>query len=174
MLWILLSLSMVQPQLTFDFGRSDTNDWRPLVDGVMGGRSTGSIEHGKNTMTFSGKLSLENNGGFSSVRSPWEEVDMTVYQEAAIRIKGDGRTYVFCLENASFPTPYYTWEIKTVVGEWIEITKPLRDFEQKMVGRKTGRTINEDQLATVRRVGLMLSDKNPGDFAVEIDYIRFR
>lgn len=99
---------------------------------------------------------------------------MTVYQEAAIRIKGDGRTYVFCLENASFPTPYYTWEIKTVVGEWIEITKPLRDFEQKMVGRKTGRTINEDQLATVRRVGLMLSDKNPGDFAVEIDYIRFR
>ena len=49
---------------------SDGLKWRITDDRVMGGRSQGKFEITKqDTMRFSGNLSLENNGGFSSVRS---------------------------------------------------------------------------------------------------------
>ena len=49
--------------LEFDQG---TKGWQTVLDGVMGGLSTGRIAEGDGgTLRFSGELSLENNGGFS-------------------------------------------------------------------------------------------------------------
>ena len=40
-------------------------DWKVINDGVMGGLSKGNLEFTeRNTMKFSGSLSLKNNGGF--------------------------------------------------------------------------------------------------------------
>ena len=48
--------------LEFDQG---TKGWQTVLDGVMGGLSTGRIAEGDGgTLRFSGELSLENNGGF--------------------------------------------------------------------------------------------------------------
>ena len=52
--------------LEFDSG---VKGWQTVLDGVMGGRSTGRIAAGEGgTLRFTGELSLENNGGFSQSR----------------------------------------------------------------------------------------------------------
>ena len=68
---------LVQSQLIFDFNQTNpVNHWTVVDDVVMGGRSYGrfSIDsegHG----VFSGNVSLENNGGFSSLRYRFEKIN---------------------------------------------------------------------------------------------------
>ena len=61
---------MMQSTIVFDFNtNSSLAAWKVVDDIVMGGRSNGKFEmsddgHG----VFHGAVSLENNGGFSSIR----------------------------------------------------------------------------------------------------------
>ncbi len=56
-----------ESNLEFDTG---IKGWETVLDGVMGGRSTGRISAGEGgTLQFTGELSLENNGGFSQIRT---------------------------------------------------------------------------------------------------------
>ena len=48
---------------------SDITNWRIVDDAVMGGRSNGNFKvNDAGNGLFSGKVSLENNGGFSMVQ----------------------------------------------------------------------------------------------------------
>lgn len=49
-------------------GGNSQGDWKVVNDGVMGGVSEGGMSEMSNVMLFEGFLSLENNGGFSSVQ----------------------------------------------------------------------------------------------------------
>jgi hypothetical protein len=57
-------------QLIFDFDKnSSIKNWVIVDDVVMGGKSSGEFTLNKDGVAeFKGKVSLENNGGFSSVR----------------------------------------------------------------------------------------------------------
>jgi hypothetical protein len=45
--------------------------WRIVNDGVMGGLSTSNVRiNDEGKISFSGNVSLDNNGGFASLRSP--------------------------------------------------------------------------------------------------------
>ena len=59
------------PKILFDFTGADAaKEWQTINDGVMGGVSDGKFKiTDKKTLEFYGTLSLENNGGFASVRS---------------------------------------------------------------------------------------------------------
>lgn len=67
---IILFASIMAPTSLFNFTSStDIKTWYIVDDVVMGGRSSGTFTlnedgHG----VFAGNVSLENNGGFSSVR----------------------------------------------------------------------------------------------------------
>ena len=65
------------PQPLFDFtGAEGAKDWQTVNDGVMGGVSEGKFKiTDKKTLEFFGTLSLENNGGFASVRTKAEGQD---------------------------------------------------------------------------------------------------
>ena len=53
-----------------DFIPNENLNWQVVNDGVMGGRSYGNLTRsGDSEALFSGNLSLENNGGFSSIRA---------------------------------------------------------------------------------------------------------
>ena len=68
--------------------------WSIVNDTVMGGRSKSSWERldGKNAK-FEGKLSLENNGGFCSVRTYPKDLGLNRTQGFLIKVLGDGRSY---------------------------------------------------------------------------------
>ena len=65
--------------------------WRAVNDSVMGGVSKGGPQFpGDGTMVFAGSLSLENNGGFSSIRTRSKRRDLSGYEALAARIRGNG------------------------------------------------------------------------------------
>ena len=78
------------------------HDWYPLNDGVMGGISKGMIKKSRdeNIWKYFGQLSLENRGGFSTVRA---NIDQTMSQGKSglsVKFKGDGREYKLSLAKS--------------------------------------------------------------------------
>jgi len=65
---------MSKPFVLFDFTKeSNIQNWSVVNDGVMGGLSKGNFSvNDKGDGFFTGHVSLENNGGFSSVRYNFE------------------------------------------------------------------------------------------------------
>ena len=67
--------------------------WTSVNDGVMGGISKGGFTRSEQgTLLFRGELSLENNGGFASIRLKQTELDLSGTNTLVIKAKGDGRT----------------------------------------------------------------------------------
>ena len=63
-------MSSMEKQIVFDFNKtSNIKNWIVVDDAVMGGKSVGSFElSNEGNGVFKGNVSLENNGGFSSVK----------------------------------------------------------------------------------------------------------
>ncbi|NBP81245.1 hypothetical protein EBU58_11145, partial [bacterium] len=101
---ILLSLSaqvatQEATRTLFEFtGPAAAREWQAVNDGVMGGVSDGRFRiMPEKTMEFFGTLSLENNGGFASVRSKPTALNIKAGDVIVVRVKGDGREYVLNL-----------------------------------------------------------------------------
>ena len=94
---ILILLALMNTTILYDFTKdSNKTDWRIIDDGVMGGVSQGkfAIDSDGNGV-FQGTVSLENNGGFSSIRHQFEKIKTTKNNTVSIRLKGDGKQYQF-------------------------------------------------------------------------------
>lgn len=82
----------------YDFANPDAADgWSVTNDTVMGGVSSGELAWSDGVMVFTGELSLDNNGGFASIRSPRIDpqlvIDWANRVGPRLRIDGDGRTW---------------------------------------------------------------------------------
>ena len=157
-----------------DFGKKEqASGWNAVNDGVMGGRSVGKLKTTDGgTMRFYGMLSLENNGGFASVRSGQLNIEMQPEDGFRVRLKGDGRTYIFNLYPKTRRMAFsYRAALPTVAGEWTEVVVPLKSFTPTSFGRRVqnNRPLAPDQIS---RIGFMLSDKKPGSFALDIEWVK--
>jgi monofunctional biosynthetic peptidoglycan transglycosylase len=164
----------VEEQKTLiDFSDADSTRWFPIHDVVMGGVSEGGIRRtDKATGVFSGSLSLENNGGFASVRAALGRRDLSAYAGLEIRVRGDGRTYQLRLRtDGNMDSIAYRAEFATTTGEWTTIQIPFDDFVPTFRGRLLS---DVDPLDTshIHQLAFMLADKNPGQFSLEIDFVR--
>jgi len=148
--------------------------WRTVLDGVMGGRSTGRVTQPEaGVLRFSGELSLENNGGFSQTQTTVPEDSLKSAIGIEARVRGDGRTYQFdvrCSDVRMMAGSFQT-EFDTVVGEWVTIRLPFKEFRLYSFGRLVP---NAPKLtpARVESIGVTLSDKKPGAFQLDIDFVR--
>ena len=123
--------------LIYDFTlASNPSDWRIVNDGVMGGLSQGSFKiDEKGNGVFEGDVSLENNGGFSSVRHPFDAVKLTPSSVVVLVVKGDTKEYQFRIKDKANNYYSYITTFKTS-GEWEEIEIPLRDLYPSFRGRR--------------------------------------
>jgi len=161
----------------FEFRQaSDVAGWQIVNDGVMGGRSTSQAalvktDSGDVAMRFSGNLSLENSGGFASVRSrPSGALGLDAGKTIVMRVKGDGRRYTFNLYTPDRRTAFsYQMDFDTQAGKWTEIKLPVDRF----VAHSFGRPMSNMKLtpSQVHSVGVLLGDKKPGPFEILIDRI---
>lgn len=80
-------------ELIFDFNsNSDISAWRVVDDVVMGGESEGNFKLNENgNGVYFGEVSLENNGGFSSLRFRFNKKEISNYSKIILKIKGDGK-----------------------------------------------------------------------------------
>ena len=154
----------------FDFDKSSNiNSWYIVDDVVMGGRSAGNIELSNDgNGVFEGTVSLENNGGFSSVRHRFNLIDVSKVNTVAIKLKGDGSNYQFRIKNNSSDYYSYIFEFKTS-KEWETIYIPLNEMYPSFRGRKLNFP-NFDQ-TSIEEVAFLIANKVPQSFKLEIDKI---
>jgi NADH dehydrogenase [ubiquinone] 1 alpha subcomplex assembly factor 1 len=165
-----------EPKAEVLFAFSETKagtQWRTVNDGVMGGRSDGRFQIAEDgTMEFFGALSLENNGGFASVRSQATKLGLQGDDSLVARVRGDGRRYTL---NLYVPNPRmafsYRTEFQTKKDEWIEVRVPLTKFVATSFGRilKNAGPVNSQR---VNSIGFLLADKKAGPFRLEVDWIK--
>ena len=157
-------------EIVIDFSDpAEANRWRAVDDVVMGGRSSSlmvSTEEG--TTAFTGTLSLENNGGFASVRTTGERCSLAGATSVVLRVRGDGQAYrLRCRTNSRFDGFSYQAGFETRAGEWMNVTLDLADFEPRWRGRLVVRAPALDPTA-VQGLGLMIADEQEGPFRLEL------
>ena len=157
-----------------DFAGPDADQkWQAVNDGVMGGVSDGRfrITH-EDTLEFFGTLSLENNGGFASVRSKPTELDIKPGDTIVVRVKGDGREYVLNLYTKSRRMAFsYRASLPTTKDQWTEVAVPLVGFIPTAFGNRVQGMgpVEPDQISSV---GFMLSDNKTGPFKLEVGWVK--
>lgn len=164
-------------ELLYNFGKdSKTHNWQIINDGVMGGRSNSSARIVEDYLVFAGTISLENNGGFASLRGPIGRFDLSAYDYCEIRFKSnDGRKYELLLENdLVFYLPKYRSTFSSESDQWVTAILPLKDFEISRMGYTVGSGLSPTQRKDIKRIGIILADKKKGEFELLIDYIRFK
>jgi NADH dehydrogenase [ubiquinone] 1 alpha subcomplex assembly factor 1 len=162
------------PQTLFDFsGAEAAMEWKNVNDGVMGGVSEGKFKiTDKKTLEFYGTLSLENNGGFASVRTKAKKLGLEKDDTVVAKVRGDGREYTLNLYvNKPLIAFSYRTTVQTKKDEWIEVKVPLDKFEATSFGRvvKDAGGVDPKEISAL---GFMLSDKKAGPFKMEIESIK--
>jgi len=161
---------LVQSQLIFDFNHTTpVNEWTVVDDVVMGGRSYGRFRiDSEGNGVFSGNVSLENNGGFSSLRYQFEKINTYKNSQIVIRLKGDGKQYQFRVKNNRNTYYSYTTTFKTT-GDWENITINLKDMYPSFRGRTLNMPhFNEN---SIEEVVFLIGNKKNESFQLMIDRI---
>lgn len=154
----------------FNF-KSDSNlsNWTVVDDVVMGGRSDGRFKinsdgHGE----FSGMVSLENNGGFSSVRHSFKTVNSAAYSKFVIRLKGDGKEYQFRVKANGNSRHSYIYKFKTS-GDWQTIEIPFSEMSPSFRGYTLDMgNFNGNQM---EQIAFLVGNKKAESFQLLIDRI---
>jgi hypothetical protein len=145
--------------------------WRSVNDGVMGGLSAGGMVQSDEGLKFTGILSLQNNGGFSSVRRLVEQ-DLSSANRVRMVVRGDGRDYQFRIRQSNrFDGVAWSAAFSTT-KEWASIEIALDKFIPVFRGRtvtQAGPVVPSE----IQQIGFLLADKSPGRFELEIRYIEF-
>ena len=121
----------------FDFNsKSNINSWQIVNDVVMGGKSSSTITINKDGHgQFSGTVSIENNGGFSSVRHAFKSVSVKKISKICVLIKGDGKDYQLRIKD-SFKNYFSYINTFSTSGKWQLIEIPLINMYPSFRGRK--------------------------------------
>ena len=146
------------------------DNWGIVNDGVMGGISQSNIYLNEiNNIIFAGNVSLENNGGFASIRRVFDGTQLKESSTFLLRVKGDGNIYKFRLTmKGSYAN--YSADFKTTKDQWMNIEIPVENFKPYYFGR----SIRAPKLKVrkVNSMGILISNKQEGDFSLEIEYIK--
>jgi len=162
-----------QSTLLDNFMPQQSLDWRIINDGVMGGISSSRMERlPEGIGKFSGKVSLENNGGFASTRATLAKPLTSTYAKVVIKVKGDGKKYSFRIQpDNNFERVSYKQDFQTESDSWLIIELPLKDFIPTWRGRILP---NQPQIEAtkIQQIGFLISDKQEGSFELLVDWIK--
>ena len=179
----------------FEFGEALNADWNIINDGVMGGRSQGRLRAvDAHHSAFEGVVSLANNGGFTSMVTRTQPLDLSEY--AGIRIHARPCTPAFAdrIDEASYKqAKTYMLRLKIATQRGISrfsyehrFEAPARDdagqepgvfdipleaaaFTPVFRGRQLRNVPALDTAAMrIAEVGFMIRDGQEGSFCLEL------
>ncbi len=154
----------------FDFNKeSDISDWKIVNDVVMGGQSRSKFYlNDEGLGVFKGTVSLENNGGFSSVRFRFNQKNIEGYKKVKLRLKGDGKRYQFRAKTNKEDQQAYISYFETS-EEWQTIEILLSDLSPTFRGRKLN--MPNFPAEELEEVAFMIGNKVNENFELVIDKI---
>ena len=149
--------------------------WSTVNDTVMGGRSrakVGVTEGG--TVSWSGYLSLENNGGFSSIRSQPTRYDWSAYDGVEVVVEGQGREIQVSLQRGDMVVRAggYRASVSTEKSGETRVIIPFAAFQLKRFGRAINGPALKTGLKSIGQLGLLLADKRQGPFSITLRAFR--
>ncbi len=168
LLCIIFLITPMSSQTIFDFTtNADIQKWRVVDDGVMGGVSSGRFTVNEEGFgVFAGEVSLENNGGFSSVRYRFNQLPIKSRTTIRIKLRGDGKKYQFRVKaNAE---DYYSYIATfSTSGEWEEVAISLADMYPAFRGRKLDQpNFHEDHM---EEIAFLIGNKREETFKLMIE-----
>jgi NADH dehydrogenase [ubiquinone] 1 alpha subcomplex assembly factor 1 len=154
----------------FDFGPSEGR-WYVVNDGVMGGVSDSTAVLSGGRLVFSGRVRLENNGGFASTRSSAIGADDVLARSGRLllRVRGDGRTYQLTLLAAD-GSAWFWAPIRPRAGVWTTLEIPYgRLAPHGRFGQPLGTAPYDGR--PVDSFGFLIGNSRAESFRLEVDWI---
>lgn len=163
---ILMAIAINNHDL-FDFSKNNSFEkWQVVNDGVMGGLSQATFKISENgTALFAGTVSLENYGGFSSVRYTLEKTEVKGYTSLALRLKGDGKNYQVRIRENNDDYFSYIATFETS-GKWETIQIPLNSMYPSFRGRKLDRSNFKGN--SIVELTFLIGNKKAESFVLEL------
>jgi hypothetical protein len=166
-------LARDNPQMRRDLfvfqAAESTADWSAIDDAVMGGISASRLRHDPaGHAVFEGVVSLDNNGGFASVRSRPGELGAPGAVSYVLEVRGDGKRYKLNLRtDDAFDGVNYQAAFEAPRDQWTTVRLPVAGFRATFRGRIVATAPPLDP-ARVRQVGLMIADRQAGAFRLAV------
>ena len=166
--------SLVQCESMFDFAsQTEVENWFPILDGVMGGRSTGARFSKNEHMTFKGMINT-NGGGFSSLRRALTPGELAGAENLNLSLRQDGRAYRMTFRtNERYRGRLVSYQLsipQSSSGIWQDINLPLKGFRTSVFGREVPAASFDP--AEVREIGFIIADGIDGKFEMNIRAIQ--
>lgn len=161
--------------LQLDFlALNDPGVWVPVNDGVMGGVSRSRLTRdAEGIARFEGEVSLENNGGFASVRHRLKQPPPDHSRRIRLQVLGDGRVYKLALRtDDAFDGISYQADFRPASHQWMDIDLAPDQFMPTF----RGRVVTAPELisfAPVRQIALMIANRQAGAFCLRLRSISF-
>jgi NADH dehydrogenase [ubiquinone] 1 alpha subcomplex assembly factor 1 len=155
----------------FDFTQPDTRPWPPIDDTVMGGVSHSEMRIENGRAVFAGVVSHDFGGGFASVRSNPESMDLSAFTGIEALLRGDGRRYKLVLKSkAGFDWVNWQASFQTHCDECQVVRIPFQDLVPVYRGSRVSNAPPFDA-RSIATFGFLISDKQAGPFRLEIKRI---
>jgi NADH dehydrogenase [ubiquinone] 1 alpha subcomplex assembly factor 1 len=180
LIYLLLAFSSLKSfgqSSLIDFGNltEKNQEWVLLSDNVMGGVTKSKIEYTNNSVLLFGNISLDNYGGFSSIKTKYKSFDLSKYMGIKIKFKSTNQKFAFTLEdNQNWTQPNYKHEFSAKKDDtWEEVIIYFKDFQEIVIGEPTGNMMKSESLKNIVRMGIMTYEKKEGPFSIEVDFVDF-
>lgn len=150
----------------------DLPNWQIVDDVVMGGESRGRFYFNTDgNGVFEGLVSMENNGGFSSVRHHFQRIDVLEYSRLVIHVRGDGKRYQLRIKSNKNDDYAYVAYFQTS-GDWQEIEIPLDTMCPSFRGRKLDKPNFSGNY--IGEIGFLIGNQKAEDFILEVEKIELK
>jgi hypothetical protein len=141
-------------------------------DSVMGGISNSQLLSEDDYNRFRGRVSLDNNGGFASVRFLISN-PVSDSETVSLRVKGDGQLYQLRFRMAgNWQALAYSVKFQTIADTWQTFDFKVGDFLPVWRGR-TVYNAPSLNLANAQQVSIFIADKQQGPFSILLDSLSF-
>ena len=163
----------MQSSTIFNFNKaSDISNWSVIDDVVMGGKSLGKFHLNKEGIgVFEGAVSLDNNGGFSSLRYQFIEMSTKTYSKIILKVRGDDKKYQFRIKENTSDSHSYIASFEAS-KKWHSIEIPLSEMYPAFRGRTLD--IPNFNGNSIEAIAFLIGNKKAENFKLEIASITLK